>query len=388
MGKALGVATASLAAWVVLACGRGRFWEAKVDAQRGATGGSHAPKRVEVIVPARNEAATIGPAVASLVAQRYDGPLAITLVDDESTDDTAAIARRAIEASPERSRFSIAPGRALHAPWTGKLNALDAGVAFVERERGRPDYWLFTDADIEHEADNLAELVAKADRDGLDIVSSMVHLHCESPWERLLVPAFIFFFAKLYPFAWSNDPRRTTAAAAGGCVLLRASALERIGGLPAIADRLIDDCALAAAVKSTGGTIWLGLSSRAASIREYDTLEPFWTMVKRTAFTQLGRSYIMTAGAALGMAVLYLAPPTLTALGIARRDARLATVAGATWALMSALYLPTVRAYDRPARETLALPVAAALYVAMTVDSALAHARGRGGRWKGRVQSA
>jgi hypothetical protein len=158
--------------------------------------------------------------------------------------------------------------------------------------------------------------------------------------------------------------------------------------LPAIADRLIDDCALAAAVKSTGGTIWLGLSSRAKSIRDYDTLEPFWTMVKRTAFTQLGRSYMMTVGAALGMAVLYLAPPTLTALGIARRDARLAAVAGVTWALMSALYLPTVRAYGRPARDAVALPIAAALYVAMTVDSALAHARGRGGRWKGRVQSA
>ncbi len=388
MGKALGVAAASLAAWTVLALGRGRFWQAKVDGQRGAPIGAHAPKRVEAIVPARNEAATIGPAVVSLVAQRYDGPLAITLVDDDSVDDTAAIAGRAIESSPQRSRFAVAPGRALRMPWTGKLNALDAGVAFVERERGRPDYWLFTDADIEHEPDNLAELVAKAERDGLDLVSSMVHLHCESAWERLLVPAFIFFFAKLYPFSWSNDPRRVTAAAAGGCVLLRASALERIGGLDAIADRLIDDCALAAAVKGSGGAIWLGLSSRAASIREYDSLEPFWTMVKRTAFTQLGRSYAATVGAALGMAVLYLAPPALTAVGIARRDAWLASIAAATWALMSALYVPTLRAYGRPARDAITLPLAATLYVAMTLDSALAHARGRGGRWKGRLQSA
>jgi hopene-associated glycosyltransferase HpnB len=388
VGKALGVAAASLAAWTVLAVGRGRFWESKVDDQRGAARGVHAPKRVEVIVPARNEAETIGPAVASLVAQRYEGPLAITLVDDDSSDDTAAVARRAIDPSPQRTRFGIAPGRALRSPWTGKLNALDAGVAFVERERGRPDYWLFTDADIEHEADNLGELVAKAERDGLDLVSSMVHLHCESDWERLLVPAFIFFFAKLYPFAWSNDPRRTTAAAAGGCVLLRASALERIGGLPAIADRLIDDCALASAVKTSGGAIWLGLSSRAASIRAYETLEPFWTMVKRTAFTQLGRSYAATVGAALGMAVLYLAPPALTAVGVARRDARLVFVAGVTWALMSALYVPTLRAYGRPTRDAITLPLAATLYVAMTLDSALAHARGRGGRWKGRVQSA
>ncbi len=388
MGKGLGVAAMSLAAWTVLAFGRGRFWQAKVDGQRGAVPAEHPAKRVEVIVPARNEAATIGPAIASLVAQHYDGPLAITLVDDESTDGTAAIARRAIDASPQRTRFGVAPSRALQAPWTGKLNALDAGVAFVERERGRPDYWLFTDADIEHEPDNLAELVAKAERDGLDIVSSMVHLHCESSWERLLVPAFIFFFAKLYPFAWSNDPRRTTAAAAGGCVLLRASALERIGGLEVIADRLIDDCALAAAIKGSGGAIWLGMSSRAASIREYDTLDPFWTMVKRTAFTQLGRSYAMTAVAALGMSVLYLAPPALTAAGIARRDPRLAVVAGVAWALMSALYLPTVRAYGRPARDVLTLPLAATLYVAMTLDSALAHARGRGGRWKGRVHHA
>jgi hopene-associated glycosyltransferase HpnB len=386
--KALGVAAASLAAWTVLALGRGRFWQAQIDGQRGTASGAHAPKRVEAIVPARNEASTIGPAVASLVAQRYDGPLAITLVDDDSTDDTEAIARRAIDASPQRARFAVARGRALQTPWTGKLNALEAGVAFVERERGRPDYWLFTDADIEHEPDNLAELVAKAEREDLDLVSSMVHLHCESAWERLLVPAFIFFFAKLYPFAWSNDPKRATAAAAGGCGLLRARALERIGGLETIADRLIDDCALAAAVKGSGGAIWLGLSSRAASIREYDTLEPFWTMVKRTAFTQLGRSYAATVGAALGMALLYLAPPVLTATGIACRDARLASIAAATWALMSALYVPTLRAYGRPTREAVALPLAATLYVAMTLDSALAHARGRGGRWKGRVQSA
>jgi hopene-associated glycosyltransferase HpnB len=339
---------------------------------------------VAAVVPARNEAETIGSALASLAAQRFAGSLSVTLVDDASDDGTATIARAAVATSPANDRLYIQSGRALEMPWTGKLNALDAGVASVRARLGEPTFWLFTDADIVHHPENVAELVGKARRDDLDLVSLMVRLRCESPWERLLVPAFIFFFAKLYPFAWSNDPARTTAAAAGGCVLLRASALERIGGLRAISDRLIDDCALAAAVKSTGGATWLGLTTRTASVREYGTLEPFWTMVKRTAFTQLGRSYPATIGAALAMSFLYIAPPALTITGALRRDAPLAGLAGAAWALMAALYAPTLRAYGRPLREALLLPIAAALYTAMTLDSARAHARGKGGAWKGR----
>jgi hopene-associated glycosyltransferase HpnB len=223
------------------------------------------------------------------------------------------------------------------------------------------------------------------ERDRLDLVSLMVRLRCESAWERLLVPAFIFFFRKLYPFAWSNDPARATAAAAGGCILVRAAALERIGGLQSIADRLIDDCALAAAVKGSGGKIWLGLSDRTISLRRYETLAPLWKMVKRTAFVQLDRSKRVTLLAGLGMAVLYVAPPTLALAGVVLSDAWLASIAAAAWALMSVLYVPTLRAYRRPVREALWLPVAAALYTVMTFDSALAHVRGRGGAWKGRT---
>ncbi|MBD5655325.1 MAG: glycosyltransferase [Candidatus Eremiobacteraeota bacterium] len=375
----------SLAGWVALAIARGRFWQATLDGHVVADRPANSRARVDAIVPARNEAPTVGAAIASLAAQRYEGRLAITLVDDRSSDGTGLVALAAVAEGPERARLTVVEGRKLEAPWTGKLNALDAGLAFVRDRRGSPDYWLFTDADIEHDPNNVAELVAKAERDGVELVSLMVRLRCESRWEKLLVPAFIFFFAKLYPFAWSNESGRSTAAAAGGCVLVRAEALERIGGLPAIADRLIDDCALAAAIKGTGGRTWLGLTSKTWSIRRYETLEPFWSMVKRSAFTQLDRSYSATVVATLTMIVLYVVPPAFFGLAILRRDARLASVAGSAWALMSMLYLPTLRAYDRPLREAFALPFAAALYMAMTVDSALAHARGRGGEWKGRT---
>jgi hopene-associated glycosyltransferase HpnB len=382
---ALGIAATSLGGWVILALGRGNFWRAEAEEDLAGDAVARRQGRVEAVVPARNEEKTIGRALRSLLDQTYAGPLAITVIDDGSSDATAAEARAAIAARPAGPRVDVVAGRPLLAPWTGKVNALDTGVASARESRGLPDYWLFTDADIAHHPDNVAELVAKMERDQLDLVSLMVRLRCESAWERLLVPAFIFFFRKLYPFAWSNDPARSTAAAAGGCILVRAAALERIGGLQSIADQLIDDCALAAAVKGSGGAIWLGLSDRTISLRHYETLAPLWKMVKRTAFVQLDRSKRVTLLAGLGMTVLYLAPPALALAGVARSDAWLASIAAAAWALMSILYVPTLRAYRRPVREALALPVAAALYTLMTFDSALAHVRGRGGAWKGRT---
>ena len=381
----LAIAGASLGAWVALAVARGRFWEAKVDEIGVGAVGSYADARIEAIVPARNEEETIARAISSLVSQTYAGAFAVTLVDDRSDDHTATVARDAVSDLRNGDRLTIVSGRELAPGWTGKLNALDAGVAYVRATRGEPDYWLFTDADIEHHATNLGELVAKARGDDRDLVSLMVRLRCESGWERLLVPAFVYFFAKLYPFAWSNDRTRSTAAAAGGCILISARALKDIGGLASIADRLIDDCALAAAVKRRGGTLWLGMSTQTRSIREYGTLDSFWSMVKRSAFTQLDRSYAATIGATLVMALFYLAPPSLSLYGIARRDAKLAMVASSAWLLMASLYRPTLRAYDRSSAEAIALPIAASLYMAMTIDSAIAHARGRGGVWKGRV---
>jgi len=390
VGHSLIVAVALLAlgAWFGLAFLRGGFWRARVDPHLGASRDSLAGLRIEAVIPARNEADVIARSLPSVVAQRFTGTLHVTLVDDHSDDGTAERAQAALAGTPHADRASIVAARPLPPGWTGKLNALQSGVAVVLALRPAPDYWLFTDADIEHEAENLAGLAAAAQRDRLALASLMVRLHCTTFWERLLVPAFVFFFAKLYPFAWSNDPQKATAAAAGGCVLIANSALERIGGLAAIADRLIDDCALAAAVKKSGGAIRLELTDRARSIRPYASLGDVWQMVKRSAFTQLNYSYPMLALTLAGMALLYGFPPLLTIYGLLANDLPVELIASFSWLLSAVLYLPTLRAYGQPATAAFALPVAALLYTAMTIDSAFAHVRRRGGIWKGRTNSA
>jgi hopene-associated glycosyltransferase HpnB len=243
---------------------------------------------------------------------------------------------------------------------------------------------LFTDADIRHDAGNLRTLAGKARRERSALTSLMVRLRCESAWERLLIPAFVFFFQKLYPFAWAADPARRTAAAAGGCMLLEHAALERIGGLRAIRDRLIDDCALAEAVKKSGGRIWLGLTNRTESIRAYDELGDIWSMVRRTAYTQLKYSPALTIGAVAGMAFLYVVPVAALAFGVVARDAALAGLGASALALQAVAYRPTLRAYGLRFQRVATLPLAAVFYAAMTADSALAYARKRGGAWKGR----
>ncbi len=378
-------ALASFAAWVVLLTARGGFWREPLDAHLDCERVELATVRVEAIVPARDEADVIAASAASLAAQRFPGTLRVTLVDDHSSDGTAEVARAALARQSGSERCTIAEAAPLEAGWTGKLGALESGVRTVLAARPAPDYWLFTDADIEHDPDNVKNLVAKARCGDLDLASLMVRLRCRSSWEQLLVPAFIFFFQKLYPFAWSNDRRRATAAAAGGCVLVSHAALERIGGLASIRDRLIDDCALAAKVKKSGGRIWLGLTRQTRSIRPYETLDTLWKMVKRTAYTQLGHSRAMLALAVIGMTLLYLVPVAAVLAGALERGPELAGAGLATWALMAFAYWPTVRAYELPPFAVLGLPVAALLYTVMTVDSALAHARKRGGGWKGRT---
>jgi len=384
----IAAALLSLGAWIGLAFLRGGFWRARVDAHLDAPRASLDTIRVEAVIPARDEAGFIARTFRSVVEQDFSGALHVTLVDDHSVDGTATAAQTALATAPHAQRATIVAARALRAGWTGKLNALQSGLETVLAGRPAPDFWLFTDADIEHETGNLAALVAVAQRDQLDLVSSMAHLNCTTLWERLLVPAFVFFFAKLYPFAWSNDPRRATAAAAGGCILLTNSALERIGGFSAIGDRLIDDCALAAAVKKSGGRTRLGLTNRACSIRRYAALGELWAMVKRSAFTQLDHSYSLLALTVAGMALLYIVPPLLTVDGLLANDPKLEIVASLAWLLSALLYLPTLRVYGRPATAAFALPLAAVLYTVMTVDSALAYARGRGGVWKGRADAA
>jgi hopene-associated glycosyltransferase HpnB len=379
---------ASFAAWGGLLLLRGGFWRVGLDEHHRHVASEALESRVEAVVPARDEVATIATAIGSLAEQRYSGAFAVTLVDDDSSDGTAQAARAALAGRDAAARLSVIAGRPLRAGWTGKLNALDAGVEAVLRERGAPAYWLFTDADIAHDPGNVAALVAKARSEGLDLASLMVRLRSRSGWERLLVPAFVFFFRKLYPFAWSNDPAKRTAAAAGGCVLISHAALERIGGLGAISGRLIDDCALAAAVKNSGGRIWIGMSERTTSVRAYESLETLWAMVARTAFTQLDHSYPLVALAVGGMVLLYAVPAVTLLGGMLARDGTLASAGAAGTILMCFAYAPTLRAYDEHPLAALALPVAAMLYAAMTVDSARRHLLRRGGAWKGRTYGA
>ena len=372
------LAALSLAIWLYLLLFRGFFWVARLPAPMAP------PARwpsVVAVVPARNEASVVGEAVSSLLAQDYPGRFSVVLVDDHSEDGTAEIARTAAARLGKSERLAVLGARPLAAGWTGKLWALGEGVRQVEESGDPPELFLFTDADIGHHRSNLAELVARLEGERRDLVSLMVRLRCESWAERLMIPAFVFFFAMLYPFAWSNDPRRTTAAAAGGCVLLRRSAFARGGGFAAIRGALIDDCALAKAVKENSGSTWLGLTRETKSLRPYPRLGDIWRMVARTAYTQLRYSPLLLAGTVLGLGITYLVPPALTFAGGAA-----GWLALAAWAAMSLAYLPMLRFYGLSPLWAPLLPATSLVYLAATLDSARRYWRGAGGEWKGRVE--
>ena len=386
----VGSAGLSLAIWLVLITARGGFWRARERLDGEGHGRTEWPC-VVAIVPARNEAGVIGRTMHSLVSQDYPGRLSIILVDDHSVDGTAAIAQGAAQASPHSHPLTVVRARALPGGWTGKLWALSEGVRQADALAPEAAYIWFTDADIEHDPYSLRRLADKAERERRDLVSLMVLLNCEGFWEKLLIPPFVFFFAMLYPFAWVNDPRSRTAAAAGGCVLLRKAALMRAGGLEPIRAAIIDDCALARHIKrhgrEGGGSIWLGLTDRLRSIRPYEGLEGIWSMVVRSAYTQLGRSPAMLLLTILGMAVVYLAPPMMVLAYPWHGDGLAAGLGAGAWLLMSLALWPTLRLYRQPALLAPLLPASALLYCAMTLHSGLAHHRGRGGAWKGRVQA-
>jgi hopene-associated glycosyltransferase HpnB len=386
-------------AWAGLLVARGRFWDASADRLRPADPDGPAPP-VHAVVPARNEADVIERTLSSLLAQDYTGPFAITLVDDRSEDGTGDLARAAIaarnlpDAAPPADTTArttvnrearVVEARPRPEGWTGKVWALAEGVFAARTAGAKPTYWWFSDADVEHDPDTLSRLVATAEREERTLVSQMVSLHCTSSWERLLIPAFVFFFRMLYPFAWVNDDRRATAAAAGGCVLLRDDALVRIGGVERIKGELIDDCALAAAVKRDGGGLWLGLATRSRSVRPYRSFETIWSMISRTAYTQLRYSPLLLAGTVAGMLLLYYVPLAGTFAGVRRRRPDVALPGAIAWIIMAAAYAPTLRLYRVRPRNAFALPFAALLYTAMTVDSARRHRAGRGGAWKGRT---
>ncbi|HEX3549467.1 MAG TPA: glycosyltransferase [Candidatus Elarobacter sp.] len=383
--KPLGAAAwFALAAWTGLAFARGRFWDASADRLRQPSAGDPAPD-VHAVVPARNEADVVARTLAALLAQDYAGRFDVTVVDDRSDDGTAGAARHAIARAGARHGARVIAARPRPAGWTGKVWALAEGVAAARAAGARPAFWWFSDADVEHDASTLARLVATAHAERRALVSQMVALHCATPAERLLIPAFVFFFRMLYPFAWVNDDARSTAAAAGGCVLLRDDTLARIGGIGRIRGELIDDCALAAAVKGEGGGLWLGLATRSRSVRPYGSSRAIWSMVARTAYTQLRYSPLLLAGTLAGMLLLYGVPVVATVCGLRAGRASLAAPGIAAWLTMAALYAPTLRLYGVRRRAALLLPAAALLYTAMTLDSAREHAGGAGGAWKGRT---
>jgi hopene-associated glycosyltransferase HpnB len=374
---ALGVLT--FAIWLYLLLGHGRFWRvsrhlpSKLLKQRSAY-------RIAIIVPARNEAEVIGRTITSLLNQRGDNSIHIFLVDDGSTDGTADIARQTAAQSNQSSLLTIIQAQPLAAGWTGKLWALQQGI---ERAREfNPDFFLLTDADILHGKDNLSRLVAIAESGPYDLASFMVKLHCETLAEKFLIPAFVFFFLKLYPPAWIADRRHKTAGAAGGAILIRPQALDQAGGIAAIRNEIIDDCALAKRVKNSGGKIWLGLTENTVSLRAYNTFSEIERMIARTAFNQLKHSALMLLAALAGLAAMYLLPLIL----LASRDFLPMVLALNAWVLMICAYLPMVRFYRLNPLWALTLPFAAIFYMAATIDSAIQFWSGRGGEWKGRSQ--
>jgi hopene-associated glycosyltransferase HpnB len=375
---ATAIAALSLAIWLYLLFLRGFFWCERP--RRAPMTPSRRPDIV-VVIPARDEAATIGETVTSLLRQDYAGGITIVLVDDHSGDGTGAVARAASRAAGGADRLTVVAARTLPRGWTGKMWAIAEGLHHIEASGCKAELVLLTDADIAHHPGNVAELVARSEADGLDLASLMVELNCETFAERALIPAFVFFFAMLYPFGWVNDKRRRLAGAAGGCMLIRRGALDRIGGVASVRDALIDDCALAAKLKANG-RIWLGLAAGTRSLRRYESLGDIWRMIARTAYTQLGHSPLLLAGTVLGMVVTYLAPPvlTLTAGGAAFY------LAAAAWLTMIFSFVPILRVYGQSLLIAPLLPLIALFYLAATIDSARRHWQGRGGEWKGRVQ--
>jgi len=395
IANVLGIIT--LGIWLHLFFGRGWFWRVrKQDADRTADEKQSKWPSVVVVVPARNEAETIGRAVAGLVKQDYPGAFSVVVVDDHSEDATASVAQQVAAESGAGKRLRIVSASALAAGWTGKLWALHEGVSraagTVSGAPGAgeqaatsevPTYYWFTDADVEHAPDTLRRLAVHAERDKLHLASLMVLLQAKTLPERALIPAFLYFFLMLYPPKWIADEELGTAGAAGGCILLRREALARIGGLEAIRGEVIDDCALAKAVKLSGGKVWMGLTRKSTSLRAYGTFGEIRDLIARTAFTQLRYSALLLAGTLAGMLLTYVAPLLL----LFAHDSTARLLGFAAWLLMSVSFLSTVRFYRLSIIWAPLLPLTAVFYTYATWLSAMRYWRGRGALWKGRAQA-
>jgi len=373
------LAAIPLAIWIYLFLARGNFWQLHEDDIQ--------PQPLEkwpsvvAIVPARNEAETIARTVNSLAKQDYPGEFHIIVVDDHSEDGTAVLARNAAQVSGAEERVSIHPAADLPAGWTGKLWALNEGIR-VGANQSAEFYW-FTDADIEHAPDTLRRLVFRAERDALDLTSLMVLLQANTFAERLLIPPFLYFFLMLYPPRWIADPKARTAGAAGGCILLRREALERVGGIAVTRSEIIDDCALARVVKRSGGKIWLGLTRTSVSVRRYGSFAEIRNMIARTAFTQLHYSFLLLVAALASLLVTFLLPWFSFLSG----EDPIWFFGSTAICLMIVTFGVTVRFYSVSWPWALALPLAAVYYGYASCISAVRYWLGRGGQWKGRVQA-
>jgi hopene-associated glycosyltransferase HpnB len=369
----------SLAIWVYLLLARGNFWKVSED--------DIAPQprenwpRVIAVVPARNEAETIPRAITSLTNQDYSGEFEIVVVDDQSDDGTAALAGQAAAECGASKRVTVRSVAALPPGWTGKLWALNAGIS-AAAEKAATYFW-FTDADIVHAPDTLRRLVFRAERDAIDLTSLMVLLQAKTFPEKLLIPPFLYFFLMLYPPRWIADPKAPAAGAAGGCILLRREGLERIGGIAAIRNEVIDDCALARAVKKSGGKIWMGLTRASVSLREYRTFAEIRDLIARTAFAQLRYSFAQLVATLAGLFVTFWLAWILFFTG----NDPAWIMASTAVALMTTTFLLTVLFYGLPPYWAFTLPLAAAFYGYATCLSAVRYWLGRGAQWKGRAQS-
>jgi hopene-associated glycosyltransferase HpnB len=374
---ATSVAVLTVLTWSYLALARGSFWRLK-DAEPAASDKPGFQGVVVAVVPARNEAELIGPVVTSLLDQSVAMP--VLLVDDESTDGTADVARRAAEKAGKADALIVIQSKPLPAGWTGKLWSVQQGI---ERARTFDPAWLLlVDADVVHGPETVANLGLIASQGPYHLVSFMVKLHCESLAERLLIPAFVYFFFMLYPPAWIRDTRRSTAGAAGGCMLVRAETLERAGGLESIRGAVIDDCSLARLLKQHNGRLWIGLTDHSRSVRRYETFSHIERMISRTAFYQLKHSRLLLLCTIAGMVITYLAPPLL----LLTRSRLTVFMGAAAWAAMTITYSTVVRYYRMNPAWALTLPLAALFYLGATIHSAVKYWNGRGGDWKGRIQ--
>jgi hopene-associated glycosyltransferase HpnB len=376
---ALAVSLIPALIWMYLLLSRGRFWQVAKHLPRPASQVLTA-RKVAVVIPARNEVDVIGEAIASILAQSFHGELSVFLVDDGSSDGTAQAACLAANHASRANSLHVLNAGPLPEGWTGKMWAVSQGAD--QALTTNPDYLLLTDADIAHSPDSVSTLIAMAEVGNYDLVSLMVKLSCRTLAEKALIPAFVFFFFLLYPPAWTSDSRRKTAGAAGGCMLVRPTRLQQAGGIAAIRNEIIDDCALAGMIKNVGGRVWLGLAERTHSLRSYSSFGEIGRMISRTAFNQLRHSALLLVVTLVGLVVTYILP---VALAVSTR-APYSIFGSAAWLLMACAYVPIVVFYGLNPLWALSLPAAAAFYAGATIHSAVRFWRGRGGEWKGRAQ--